>query len=152
MYQEFLKIAEKLNKIGITPLLFGSLGLEQRLDIPLNPNDIDILIFDLEKNWPDVVRLMKEEGYELYDLHEHAFKKDFSVAFASLESLKEFANVDIRKIPIFTEGSIKHYLLDAENYLKVYKASLKDSYRQNKKNKKDSEKIKLIEEYLEKNK
>ena len=152
MYKEFLKIAEKLNNIGIVPLLFGSLGLERKLNTPLNPDDIDILVFDLEKNWPDVVRLMEEEGYELYDLHEHAFRKDFSVAFASLESLEEFAGVNIRKIPIFTEGSIKHYLLDAENYLKVYKASLKDSYRQNKKNKKDSEKIKLIEEYLEKNK
>lgn len=41
MYKEFLKIAEKLNNIGIVPLLFGSLGLEQRLDTPLNPDDID---------------------------------------------------------------------------------------------------------------
>lgn len=43
--QIFLKIAKQLNrKLNIIPLLFGSLGLEQRLGVNLYPDDIDILI------------------------------------------------------------------------------------------------------------
>ena len=41
----FLKIAEQLNrKLNIIPLLFGLLGLEQRLGVNLYLDDIDILI------------------------------------------------------------------------------------------------------------
>ena len=41
--EEFLLIAKELNiKLNIVPLLFGSLGLEQRLDMCLDAEDIDV--------------------------------------------------------------------------------------------------------------
>lgn len=43
-YKVFLKIARRLNEMGIVPLLFGSLGLEQRLGADLQAEDIDILV------------------------------------------------------------------------------------------------------------
>ena len=44
-YNSFLKIARALHqKLGICPLLFGSLGLEQRLKADLRADDIDILV------------------------------------------------------------------------------------------------------------
>ena len=41
----FLQIAESLNKkLDIVPLLYGSLGLEQRLGVNLDADDVDVLI------------------------------------------------------------------------------------------------------------
>ena len=150
--EEVLHIAESLNKkLDIVPLLFGSLGLEQRLHTNLNADDIDVLIPEafLNEKWNCVVTVMNDSGYVLYDLHEHAFEKSgLRLAFASIESLIPFAGVDITKIPIADEKGVRYYLLDLQDYLKVYTASLKDGYRKNVRNKKDEEKIKLINKAL----
>ncbi|MDE6658952.1 MAG: hypothetical protein K2K01_02400 [Eubacterium sp.] len=150
--KEFLQIAKVLNEIlDILPLLFGSLGLEQRLDINLNAEDIDVLIPEefINEKWDSIVDIMNDNGYTLYDFHEHAFEKEgLSLAYASLESLTPFANVDIANIPMITEEGIQYYLLDLQDYLKVYTASSKDGYRKNVKNKQDSHKIDLINSAL----
>ncbi len=65
--KEFLKIAYQLNKkLNIMPLLFGSLGLEQRLTISLNAEDIDVLIpkefiNEKEENLLHDFRILSEE-------------------------------------------------------------------------------------------
>jgi len=150
----FLEIARKLNgKLGITPLLFGSLGLEQRLGANLNADDIDILIPEdyLDEKWAMLMEVMTMLGYSLYDVHEHAFEKDgISAAFASIENLVPFANVDITRIPVVNEAGVWYYLLGLDDYLKVYTASSKDWYRRDTKNKNDTEKIELIKRALEK--
>ena len=150
----FLEIARKLNeKLEITPLLFGSLGLEQRLGANLNADDIDILIPEeyLDEKWDMLIEIMEELGYSLYDVHEHAFENDgVSAAFAAIENLVPFANVDITRIPIVDEDGVRYYLLTLEDYLKVYTASSKDGYRRDTKNKNDTEKIELIKRALEK--
>ena len=150
--KEFVKIAEQLNKrLQVVPLLYGSLGLEQRLNVNLGADDIDVLIPEvfLDEKWTDVVQLMNENGYNLYDQHEHAFKKTgLSIAFAPIESLTPFAGIDITKIPIIEEENALYFLLDLQDYLRVYVASSKDGYRKNIKNKQDGQKIKLINEAL----
>ena len=149
---EFLCVSESLNKkLDIVPLLFGSLGLEQRLHTSLNADDIDVLIPEvfLNEKWDSIVAVMNDNGYVLHDLHEHAFEKSgLSFAFGSIESLTPFAGIDIDKIPIIEESGICYYLLDLQDYLKVYTASSKDGYRKNIRNKKDEEKIKLINKAL----
>ena len=150
-YDIFLQIAKELNeKLGISPLLFGSLGLGQRLGMDLSPDDIDILVpkHFLHENWRHLVDIMSGLGFELYDLHEHAFRRDASAAFAEFESLTDFAGVDISKIPAVNDRDINFFLLGLEDYLKVYRASSKDSYRRNKNNGKDFHKIELIEKNL----
>ena len=146
--KEFLHIAKDLNnKLNIVPLLFGSLGLEQRLDICLNAEDIDVLIPEefLNEKWQNIVDIMNDNGYTLYDLHEHAFDKEgLSFAYASIESLTPFAGVDIANIPVINENGVKYFLLELQDYLKVYTASSKDGYRKNVKNKQDNQKIDLI--------
>lgn len=150
----FLEIARKLNKkLGVTPLLFGSLGLEQRLGANLNADDIDVLIPEeyLDEKWDMLIEVMAGLDYSLYDVHEHAFEKDgVSAAFASIENLVPFANVDITRIPVVAEDGVRYYLLKLEDYLKVYTASSKDGYRRDTKNKNDMEKIELIKRALEK--
>lgn len=150
----FLQIARRLNEaLRITPLLFGSLGLEQRLGVNLNADDIDVLIPEeyLDEKWDMLIEVMTTLGYTLYDIHEHAFEKDgVSAAFASFENLVLFAGVDITRIPIVDENGVRYYLLVLEDYLKVYTASSKDGYRKDTKNKNDTEKIELIKRALEK--
>ncbi len=146
--KEFLRIAEQLNqRLGIIPLLFGSLGLEQRLEADLKSDDIDVLIPEnyLNNEWENITALMNDNGYTLYDIHEHAFEKDgLSIAFASLENLTPFAGVEISEIPVIDENRIYYKLLNLSDYLKVYIASSKDGYRKNTKNKNDQQKIDLI--------
>ncbi len=146
--EAFMHIAGLLNeKLNIVPLLFGSLGLEQRLNKNLNADDIDVLIpgIFLNEKWGSIVDLMSGAGYTLYDLHEHAFEKsDLSIAFAAIESLTPFAGVDLKHIPVIEEAGVNYYLLDLCDYLKVYTASAKDGYRRNIKNKRDEQKIELI--------
>ena len=150
--KEFLSIAAVLNEqLQIVPLLFGSLGLEQRLHADLHADDIDVLIPEafLNEKWDRLVAVMNEQGYALYDLHEHAFEKaGLSVAFASIESLTPFAGVDVAKIPVVEEAGVRYYLLDLQDYLKVYTESAKDGYRKDKKHKEDGEKIELIKKAL----
>lgn len=150
--KEFLQIAAALNeRLQIVPLLFGSLGLEQRLHADLHADDIDVLIPEafLNEEWDRLVSVMNEQGYALYDLHEHAFEKaGLSVAFASIESLAPFAGVDVGKIPVVEETGVRYYLLDLQDYLKVYTESAKDGYRKDKKHKEDGEKVELIKKAL----
>lgn len=152
MKAEFFHIAKILNeKLNVVPLLFGSLGLEQRLRTNLNADDIDMLIPEIFLNdkWSSIVDIMSENGYSLYDIHEHAFEKNgLSAAFASIESLAPFAGVDLEKIPIAEEDGVRYLLLDLQDYLKVYTESLKDGYRKNVKNKNDRQKIDLINQTL----
>lgn len=150
--QEFLSIAERLNKdLHIVPLLYGSLGLEQRLQTDLNAEDIDILLPEvyLNENWEQLVALMEENGYVLYDLHEHAFEKaDVRVAFASIEDLTPFAGVELTGIPVIEESGARYFLLTLQDYWMVYTASSMDGYRKTKKNKQDEQKLQLIEKAL----
>ncbi|MBE5807000.1 MAG: phosphoribosylanthranilate isomerase [Clostridiales bacterium] len=149
----FLQVARMLNEgFGVEPLLFGSLGLEERLDRSLDADDVDVLVPErlLREAWPMLSRAMAALGYALYDDSEHAFERDgVSVAFASLESLGPFAGVDISRIPIVEEKGARYGLLTLPDYLRVYEASSKDGYRKNVKHKQDERKIVLIRKALD---
>lgn len=151
-YLEFLHITHILNqRLNVTPLLFGSLGLEHRLNISLNADDIDVLVPEkyINDNWPQLVEIMEEEGYILIDLEEHDFEKsNIHIAFAGIESLAPFAGVDISRIPVISDNGTQYYLLELSDYLKVYTASSKDGYRKDVKNKQDQQKIDLIKQAL----
>lgn len=57
--------------------------------------------------------------------------------------------MDITKIPVIKEKDTKYFLLELQDYLKVYTASSKDGYRKNVKNKQDQHKINLINQALD---
>lgn len=151
-HEAFLHIAGLLNtKLHIIPLLFGSLGLEKRLNTDLQADDIDILIPEsfITDDWDRLFSFMAADGYMLFDIEEHAFKKaDICAAFASIENLTPFAGIDLRQIPTITENGIRYSLLTLSDYLKVYEASAQDGYRKNIKHKQDQQKIDLIKKAL----
>lgn len=152
MLAAFLENAGLLSeRFGITPLLYGSLGLEYLTGETLNADDIDILIpkVFLGDQW-DVFRgFLEEKGYRLIDLHEHTFEKDgIHFSYAQMEELEAFAGIPMEEIGTAELGSVLFRLLSLGQYLQVYTASSRDGYRVNTKNKKDSEKIALIRELL----
>lgn len=151
-YEVFLEISKYLNsKFNAIPLLFGSLGLEKRIERDMEADDIDILVPEIYLNskWDDLRSIMDELGFILQDLHEHEFlRNNVKAAFAALESLTPFAGIKLDEIPIIEDKDCKYKLLSLEDYLKVYQASSKDSYRVNQKNKKDYQKIAIIKEKL----
>ncbi len=155
-YGEFLSACAQINEeFQVYPLLFGSLGLEQRLGISLNSDDIDVLLPErfLHADWQKMITMMKKLGYKLQDEEEHEFVKgDFRIAFASIENLEPFAGINLNGIPLISENGASYLLLELEDYLKVYKASSNDGYRKNVKNKQDQKKISLILDAMQKKK
>lgn len=153
MYREFLNVANKLNsEINIIPLLYGSLGLQKITDFDFYPDDIDILIPKryLKDKWNILKKTIEGLGYELIDLHEHAFARDrYKIAFADIESLVPYAGLDIEHIENKDEEGVKYKLLNLEEYLKVYLQSSKDGYRKTKNNDKDLLKIEIIKKLLD---
>lgn len=154
----FIEICKGLNAVGITPTLMGSLGLEAVTKKSWDPSDIDIHVEgdprgweapDEERiyHWSSILAVMQGLGYELVDLHEHEFKKEgISVEFGTINSLPEFAGIDLKEMTLVEEEKARFYLPTAEHFLKIYQASSKDSYRNENNNDKDFAKI----EYLSK--
>lgn len=160
MFQAFLEIAEQLNKLGITPLLMGSVGLERRTGRDWQAGDLDIHVPSDPRGWeaPDderiyqadaLISMMNQLGYVLVDRHEHEFHKDgLSVEFGGLHSLPEFAGVELEDLEELETAGVRYYLPTLEQYLKIYQASSKDSYRAENNNQKDFAKIAYLEEIL----
>ena len=148
----FLENSKRLNKrFGITPLLYGSLGLEYVTGEDLSADDIDILIpeYYITEGWKTFRRYLKMIGYILVDEHEHTFKKDgICYSYASIENLLPFAGIRLSDIGAVKIGEAHFMILSPEQYLAVYKASVKDGYRMNVKEKKDNEKIEILEMFL----
>ena len=157
-FYEFLTIAKKLNDIHIIPLLMGSVGLEIVTRVNWDAQDLDIhvpgdkrgwevpadqSIFD----WQRIVEIMESLEYRLIDLHEHEFQRnDLSVGFGIIDTLPSFAGVLLEDLKIHQKDGIQFYLLTAHQYLNVYQASSKDSYRAKNNNHKDMKKL----DYLKK--
>ena len=162
MFESFLEIAERLNHIGITPLLMGSLGLEIRTGKSWNPQDIDIHVPSDPRGWeaPDEGRIyqfnelnqiMETLGYHLVDRHEHEFQKEkLSVEFGGIHSLPDFAGVALEDLVEQETNGVRYYLPTLEQYLNIYQASSKDSYRAENNKQKDFDKIDYLKEILDK--
>jgi len=150
--QAFLENAQLLQALfEVTPLLYGSLGLEYLTGDDLNAEDIDILIpkTHLQEGWAEFRELLEEDGYVLVDEHEHTFEKDgIQYSYAQIEELEPFAGIPMAEIETTEKDGVPFQLLSLEQYLQVYTASSKDGYRVHTRNKKDAEKIALIEEWL----
>ncbi|GAE37215.1 hypothetical protein [Halalkalibacter akibai] len=160
-FDEFIKIAKKLNEIDIIPLLMGSVGLEVVTGQSWDAKDLDIHVpgdkrgWEVQPelsifNWNEMKKIMNSMGYSLIDLHEHEFFKEglFSVEFGIIDTLPNFAGVQLEELELHQKGEVTYYLLNPEQYLSVYKSSSKDSYRADKNNHKDSFKIEFLTSLL----
>lgn len=152
-FNTFLQIAKELNTINIIPLLMGSVGLEVVTKTNWNASDLDIHVpgdcrgweapaETALHDWNGIMSIMERLGYVLIDLHEHEFTKDnFSVEFGIIDTLPDFAGIQLKELEVHSTDGIEYFLLSPEQYLAVYQASSKDSYRAENNNFKDFEKI-----------
>lgn len=148
----FLENARLLSdKLGIVPLLYGSLGLEYLTSDDLDADDIDILVprvFIIER-WQEFKEVLEEQGYALVDACEHTFVRDgVAYSYADIEDLESFAGIRIADIEVREADGVRFLLLSLEQYFAVYQKSSKDGYRVNVRQKKDVDKIKFIESKL----
>ena len=140
------------DKLGITPLMYGSLGLEYLTGENLNSDDIDILIpkVFITERWTEFKSVLESNGYTLIDEHEHEFEKDgVHYSYAQIEELESFADIGLSEIAAFSKEGATYKLLSLPQYLKVYTASSKDGYRTNVREKKDFDKIAFIQKKLQ---
>ncbi|MBR2028175.1 MAG: hypothetical protein IKA10_04180 [Oscillospiraceae bacterium] len=152
MINQFFENAKLIaDKFEIIPLMYGSLGLEYITDKNLNADDIDILIPEifLNSRWNEFKSCLIDEGYTLSDEHEHTFEKSgIYYSYASAEELSSFARINSDDVETRYKNGIPFKVLSLEQYLKVYKTSVKDGYRINVRKKKDNEKILFIENFI----
>ncbi|WP_168124044.1 hypothetical protein [Paenibacillus sp. HB172176] len=152
LFDHFLVIAKNLNeKFEISPLLYGSLGLEILTRKSFNPKDIDLLIplEFMQERWKDLKCEMEDQGYKLIDKNEHEFSNgQHKIGFSDIEDLQEYAAINIKEIEQREYKGIRYKLLRLDQYHNVYNRSVKDGYRTTTRNKKDTEKIEIIEGIL----
>lgn len=160
LFNEFLKICGQLNKLGIVPTLMGSLGLEYISKIDWEPSDIDIHVPGDPRgwevpdelriyNWENILMIMMNLDYELIDLHEHEFRKqEVNVEFGTINSLVDFAGIEEADIELIELNDVKFRLPNKKQFLKIYSASSKDSYRNDNNNNKDFAKIEWLNNNL----
>ena len=148
----FLENAQLLSdKLGIIPLLYGSLGLEHLTGEDLGAEDIDILVprVFIAERWKEFKAILEAQGYILTDEHEHTFVRGgVAYSYADIEDLEPFAGINTEDIEMHEVDGVRFLLLSLEQYLAVYKQSSKDGYRVNVRQKKDADKIRFIESKL----
>ena len=135
LFGEFSSICLYLNKIGIVPTLMGSLGLEFISKEDWEPSDIDIHVQGDPRGWeaPD----------------EHEFQKNgVSVEYGSIDSLYDFAGIAESDIELIQLNEIKFRVPSLKQFLQIYKASSKDSYRNDNNNNKDFKKIDWLNSHI----
>lgn len=162
-FNEFICITKRLNEMDIYPLLMGSIGLEVVTGVSWNPQDLDIHVPGDKRGWevpPEsniyqwnkIVKLMNSLGYNLVDLHEHEFVKEgLSVEFGIINTLPSFAGISLDSLKMHESNGVKYYLLNPDQYLRVYVSSSKDSYRADKNNSKDFIKIDYLKRMIDGN-
>ena len=162
LFCEFRNICSHLNKVGIVPTLMGSLGLEYVSKVEWNPEDIDIHVPGDSRGWeaPDELRIynwesiksvMEELGYIITDVHEHEFKKDnICVQYGTINSLYDFAGIHETDLKIESYDEITFRVPNLRQFLAIYNASSKDSYRNDNNNNKDFKKIEWLNAHISK--
>lgn len=149
----FLEVTKIFNKsLSSVPVLYGSLGLAQLLNDPLNPTDIDLLIEQqiFETNLNYLPKLMAEIEFKPTDLAEQEYiRKSSKVGIASDGDLLKFAGIDPKKLTVL-DTPCSYRVLSLQDYLSVYEASSVDGYRKDVRAKDDTRKLALIHKELRK--
>ncbi len=154
-FEIFLEVAKGMNKaFSISPIITGSLGLCRVIGDFKEAEDIDVWIPKefVDTRWSETITFMKGLGFELKDEHEHEFSRQGEiVAFGPDIDLAAQAKINTDDLNVSEIDGAKFKEFTAQQYLDIYKLMLRDNYRQEKKGKKDQQKIDLIEAYIKAN-
>jgi len=140
--KDYQKLNEFLLGYEIDSILYGSLGVSVYLGNFKQFDDIDLLIEDsyLLDKWPVLIKIMKNNGFELIDTREHEFKnkQEVKVAFAKKSILVGDNICDPTKdIQTCRKDGILIKTLSKQAFINAYTFSSKDGYRKEKRGKND---------------
>ena len=95
--------------------MYGSLGLEYITGESLNVDDIDILIpgVFVNERWNEFKSVLLDEGYTLFDEHEHTFQKNLEIVFQNEDIL-----ILNKPYDVLVHGSDNSLDKQVENYYK----------------------------------
>jgi len=150
----FSKLVSGLNRMGITPIVYGSLGLAFLIKKQIPINDIDIILLDDEFNnrWNDIRKfLTKDMKYTTDPEHKQEFLNDIFVSFMSVSDIRKLTEINISQLQKTIKNKISYYNLTPNQHLDIYKNGLLNKFRRQKREKDDKNKIDLIRKYLLKN-
>ncbi len=158
-FKQFLEIAKELNRHKIIPILYGSLGVSQLVEVR-DVDDIDILISDKwltndNNNIEKLKNIMYKIDYKQDPVFPHEFFKGKNfVGFSPINDTERELKLKINKTKITKINGIKFRELSAEKHLEFYKNSI--HFAENnisiiqKKIKKKQDKIKKLKELIKK--
>jgi len=150
----FSRLVCGLNRMGITPIIYGSLGLVFLIKKQIPVNDIDIILLDDDFNnrWKDICRFLTEDmKYAIDPNHKQEFLNDILVSFMSVNDIRKLTEINISQLQKTTRNKITYYNLTPNQHLNIYKNGLLNKFRRQKNEKDDKNKIDLIRRYLLKN-
>ena len=128
-FKTFLEIVEVLNKHGIIPTLYGSLGLYHLIGQLDEIDDIDIVIPEIyaKEKLSELINIVASVGYKQDKTFPHEFfKENEQVGFELEEELKEFAGVDLSNYKATKINNAEFRELSLGDYLKFYSKALKE--------------------------
>lgn len=127
-FSAFLEIAKVLNKYGIVPTLYGSLGLYRIVGQLDEINDIDIVIpnKNLIDGLDELIKIITEVGYKQDVPYPHEFTKgDGSIGFEPENELVAELGTNLEELKITEIDGAKFKELAPKDYLLVYQRNLK---------------------------
>ena len=150
-FETFLQITTALNQeLDSVPILYGSLGLSRSIEQDLATSDIDFLVEErvFAQSLTEIRRIMAQQGFVLADPDENEFHRgDFKVGISHDGDMIEFSGINPAELKV-EERPAKYRVLTPEQYLATYRASSKDGYRIEERQKDDASKIELLEALL----
>lgn len=125
-FKTFLEVAAMLNKHGIIPILYGSIGLYRVVELQDEVDDIDITIPNeiLVNRFDDLEKIMKEMNFSRDPDYKHEFLRgDDCVGFELENELIEWG-IDTHNLKITKINDAQFKELSASDYLNVYTHTL----------------------------
>ncbi len=149
MKELFKGIVDGLNRKGVCPIIYGSLGLSFVLARILEINDIDFII-EKPSDFAVCKEVLNSMGFSIDSDHEREFiRGGFYVSFLDKEAVEKLIGESLELSKNDIDGRI-FYNISLPQYLKIYEEGIKGEYRKNKKE--DLSKIVLIKSCLNKSK
>ena len=142
-------IVQLLRSKGITPIVYGSVGVSLLIGPYQEPDDVDLLVEDqwLNDNFPALCEILLGRGYKLFNEREHEFKNERGekISFASIEILERDKICDPKKDLISVDCAGQTITtLNLKGFLAAYSFSQRDGYRQAYRTIKDSLVVSLL--------
>ncbi|MDI6780382.1 MAG: hypothetical protein QME25_09415 [Bacteroidota bacterium] len=147
IFNIFSKIVRGLNKMGVEPVIYGSLGLYLLIGKNIKVNDIDFLIkdSDFDRKWDDIKRLLEKNHCKLNPEHRQEFKcNGLYVSFLKIKDVSKLTKINFSRLKKYQYVGGVYRNLSLKQYLDFYRRRSDRKYVAAAKRKRDREKIKLI--------